>query len=351
MRSASSRGGSRLPAIYADVLDTLMTSPGTKRWAMLAPSTDVTALGLDPTSTGPAGWFIDHLPRLRALAAAGEVDLQECVQRAGEMVYIPHGWHHAILNLELSTCVAHTTIMPDELPLLWPELRARHPSIALPLHDVLLAVKPSLARDLTVWSVGSTDEARMIRGLQQPEDFQDEHCKPVQLTWAQVPMVGSPLPLSSGSGSSGGGGGGVSSGSGVNIIVVLESWLDRLLEQRPDPSALLGPGVSQKAAVGALQVFHQHLLAVAAAVRSNDAVLCLGREAPKCDTDPAAAATATATATTTAEARKLRLKVLAQHGLTVKEVVHVDDAEPWRSFQGLGAARYVREIAIFSSKL
>lgn len=45
--------------------------------------------------------------------------------------------HHAILNVELSCCVAHTAILPDELPLLWPELRYRHPSIALPLQDVL----------------------------------------------------------------------------------------------------------------------------------------------------------------------------------------------------------------------
>ena len=75
---------------------------GTKRWVFLAPDTDVSALGLDQCLEGPALWFVDKLPLLRTLAAEGKIHMCECIQKPGDLVLIPHGWYHAIVNLEAS---------------------------------------------------------------------------------------------------------------------------------------------------------------------------------------------------------------------------------------------------------
>jgi len=67
---------------------------GAKRWLFLAPNTDVAALGLDECLDGPALWFVDKLPQLQAAAAVGKIEMRECIQKAGDLVFIPHGWHH-----------------------------------------------------------------------------------------------------------------------------------------------------------------------------------------------------------------------------------------------------------------
>ena len=48
---------------------------GCKRWLMLPPETDVTALGLLPYNEGPACWFADHLAQLQHASAAGHIRL------------------------------------------------------------------------------------------------------------------------------------------------------------------------------------------------------------------------------------------------------------------------------------
>ena len=105
-------------------------------------------LGLLPYAEGPACWFEDHLPALRAAAAAGRLRMRECLQRAGELVYIPSGWHHAILNLELSCAIAQTLISPPTLRLAWPRLRQHWPAFAISLRAMLTHARPSLAAAL-----------------------------------------------------------------------------------------------------------------------------------------------------------------------------------------------------------
>ena len=118
---------------------------GCKRWLMLPPETDVTALGLLPYNEGPACWFADHLAQLQHASAAGHIRLYECVQRAGDLVYIPAGWHHTVVNLELSCAIAHTLVTPTTLPLAWKFLRTRWPAFALSLRELLECSRPALA--------------------------------------------------------------------------------------------------------------------------------------------------------------------------------------------------------------
>ena len=56
---------------------------GRKRWCMLAPGTDLAALGLGASAgaEGPCAWFVDHLETLQSLAAEGKIQMREHIQQ------------------------------------------------------------------------------------------------------------------------------------------------------------------------------------------------------------------------------------------------------------------------------
>ena len=87
---------------------------GSKRWALLPPTaTPADALRGSRDESGDsaalrsaAAWFETCLPKLRA--DAHTVGLLECVQRAGEVLYIPNGWWHtAIAQGAINIGVTH----------------------------------------------------------------------------------------------------------------------------------------------------------------------------------------------------------------------------------------------------
>ena len=128
---------------------------GRKRWCFLAPETDMAAHGLEHFAQGkhqmPVCWFIDGAPpplghrpspleplgrliypvrvpawadhpRLQAAAVEGSLEMVECVQGAGDLIFIPAGWHHAVINLEWTAAVSQNFMAPAALPTLWPQL-------------------------------------------------------------------------------------------------------------------------------------------------------------------------------------------------------------------------------------
>ena len=81
---------------------------GSKKWVFFPPDTPRSLLCPDrPPSSGKKAysaeeWFRTIYPRL---AASGESGRLEVTQRAGEIVYVPRHWWHAVLNLELTVAV------------------------------------------------------------------------------------------------------------------------------------------------------------------------------------------------------------------------------------------------------
>ena len=62
-------------------------------------------------------WYLDHFPAHAARARAGGPDAPLCgLQRPGDVVFIPAGWWHQVLNLEDSLAVTHNFVAPDNLP-------------------------------------------------------------------------------------------------------------------------------------------------------------------------------------------------------------------------------------------
>eukprot|EP00163_Fabomonas_tropica_P025616 TRINITY_DN446_c0_g2_i11.p1 TRINITY_DN446_c0_g2~~TRINITY_DN446_c0_g2_i11.p1 ORF type:complete len:670 (+),score=96.30 TRINITY_DN446_c0_g2_i11:180-2189(+) len=73
---------------------------GRKRWFVVPPG--VAKLRDVETSQQPLSWFQDG--NYQQLREAG--DVQECVQHAGDVVFVPRLWSHATINLVDTVCVA-----------------------------------------------------------------------------------------------------------------------------------------------------------------------------------------------------------------------------------------------------
>ena len=79
---------------------------GRKRWLMLPPDTTAAALATVGVAEGrqlPSGQFFAR----HGDAAADLPGAVEFVQEAGELVYVPAGWTHAVLNLDATVAVTH----------------------------------------------------------------------------------------------------------------------------------------------------------------------------------------------------------------------------------------------------
>ena len=271
---------------------------GAKRWCFLAPETDLAALGLAAHSEGgPAGWFVDHLPALRRAAADGRVRMREVVQRPGELVFIPAGWHHAVVNLELSCAIAHTLITPGTLPSAWPHLRARHPAFAVALRELLEVARPALARALPTDVLTRAPGAEARRNL--------------RLEWRPVPDA-----------------------AGTRRAILVEStWLLELIASKPSAEAVLDGSRS----VEHLHRFHDELDALARAVdgsaQEERALLSIVVGGGTDDDETAAFEIAE------------REAALALHGMRVDGEVVAGGEEAWAAAHGATSMAVLRATA------
>jgi hypothetical protein len=70
---------------------------GKKRWYLLPPA--FARYARKPVSD----WLLEDLP---SLAADARIPLFTCVQQPGEIVFVPRGWAHAVVNLVESVGIA-----------------------------------------------------------------------------------------------------------------------------------------------------------------------------------------------------------------------------------------------------
>jgi histone arginine demethylase JMJD6 len=79
---------------------------GAKRWVLFPYGTDGAAIGMEEPQIPSALWFADerdggwYRRAMERIPGAVEV-----LQRPGETVYVPAGWPHLVLNLDLSTAI------------------------------------------------------------------------------------------------------------------------------------------------------------------------------------------------------------------------------------------------------
>jgi len=277
---------------------------GAKRWVFLAPDTDVAALGLDQSLEGPALWFVDQLPRLHALAAEGKVEMRECIQRAGDLVVIPHAWHHAIVNLETTCALAHTAVIPSLLPRVWPRFYARGPAFALSLQDVLIHARPALAAKLPPAPPAAVLRANHAKGTGSGLLWNRGGRLNLPVKWEPVePAAGREASVQR------------------RAVLVYRTWLQAQIQRRPSISDVIR---GSRSAVNRLLLFHEQMLALVFAFSDEKTVLCLVESTSSC-------AGARYAAGCHEEAA-----VLEQHGLESIANVPEDEMLAWA--RGVGAS-------------
>ncbi len=119
---------------------------GEKRWVLLPPGVPRAACrprgaGLDSEAIT---WFTRVLPTCRApdWPYARPV---EAVQRAGEIMFVPHGWWHAVLNLQHTLAVTQNYASTANFGACWRHTRKARPRLAGKWLERLRVARPDLA--------------------------------------------------------------------------------------------------------------------------------------------------------------------------------------------------------------
>lgn len=106
---------------------------GHKRWVLFPPGDADeyrAALGAaeEYQNAPPACWFLDVYPGLRDRAQ--ELGMIECIQRPGETIFVPAGWWHIVLNLDLTIAITMNHMLPAMLPQALQDFEKASPTFA-----------------------------------------------------------------------------------------------------------------------------------------------------------------------------------------------------------------------------
>ena len=149
--------GMHVDPIYTSAWVALVA--GLKRWVMFPPDTEPVGEHGGPAGPREAPLARDSEPQLEAVhwfmehyAAVGSPEWPgappvEILQRPGEVVYVPQGWHHIVVNLETSVAVTHNWASElGQFELMWRETCRDEPHFARAFFRALRRERPDLAR-------------------------------------------------------------------------------------------------------------------------------------------------------------------------------------------------------------
>jgi hypothetical protein len=104
---------------------------GVKRWTLFPPEADAATIRVPAKGTPPLYWWSDAYPQLAE--AEGSSGMIETIQYPGDVIYVPAGWWHNVLNSDqsgLTIAVTQNLISPESLPGLWPTIARCNPGLA-----------------------------------------------------------------------------------------------------------------------------------------------------------------------------------------------------------------------------
>ena len=125
---------------------------GRKLWVLFPPHLSKKLLkGKEFIAKGrddePIDWFADILPRmLRHYGDELQSEMSVVVQVPGEIIYVPSGWWHAVLNLDDTVAVTQNYCSSANFEKVWCETRSGRKKMALRWLEHLDERRPDLAR-------------------------------------------------------------------------------------------------------------------------------------------------------------------------------------------------------------
>ena len=120
---------------------------GTKRWVLLPPGVPKPAC--KPRIPGVTDgesvtWFTHILPRCYAPEWPYARPI-ECIQRRGEIMYVPNGWWHAVLNVSNTLAVTQNFVSTSNFEPAWRHTLVARPKLAVRWLAALRTSRPDLA--------------------------------------------------------------------------------------------------------------------------------------------------------------------------------------------------------------
>ena len=101
------RSGTKLHFDPLECSAWLTVLQGSKRWVLFEPHIEASRIESDDDDDEAVTYFLSRLPAIRAeLSNAGE-KVYEFLQRAGETLFVPRGWWHAVLNIDDTIAITH----------------------------------------------------------------------------------------------------------------------------------------------------------------------------------------------------------------------------------------------------
>lgn len=89
--------------------------------------------------TPPTYWFLDVYPELKKNAQA--LGMVEYIQRPGETIFVPPGWWHIVLNLDVTVAFTMNHMLPLMLPRALQSFDRESPMFGRMLRDELRKLK------------------------------------------------------------------------------------------------------------------------------------------------------------------------------------------------------------------
>eukprot|EP01125_Pyxidicula_operculata_P009508 TRINITY_DN312_c0_g2_i1.p1 TRINITY_DN312_c0_g2~~TRINITY_DN312_c0_g2_i1.p1 ORF type:complete len:410 (+),score=84.23 TRINITY_DN312_c0_g2_i1:62-1291(+) len=138
---------------------------GRKKWILLPPNDDEKFKELIGINTfcdpehgvrPPLYWWTDVYPNLKNVASS--LQMIECIQEPGETIFVPSGWWHAVVNMDLTIAITQNVLLPETLRSVWSQLKSRYPKFAPQFYKSISAKRPELFDGLDVSDLAMDDD-------------------------------------------------------------------------------------------------------------------------------------------------------------------------------------------------
>lgn len=117
---------------------------GHKRWALYPPHVPKSDLLPPGFEREGVVWFQDMYPKTRDKAWPHPPPL-DCIQGPGEIIFVPSGWWHAVLNLDMTVAVTQNFVTSHTFDVCWRWARKSRPKMSQVWLGRLREVRPDLA--------------------------------------------------------------------------------------------------------------------------------------------------------------------------------------------------------------
>ena len=122
---------------------------GNKRWLLFPPDTLPSAIGMTGDIQIPSSiWFSRHFDKV--ISPNFPYKPVHVLQKPGETVFVPNGWPHIVLNLEMAVAVTHNYACEfGPFEQMWREVEQEEPEFFKEWYTGLQELRPDLAERIS----------------------------------------------------------------------------------------------------------------------------------------------------------------------------------------------------------